>query len=228
MALEHCFPSIRCQRLRYAALTSTGAPDTSAAAGSYVSDAQIQVQLSPEVEEGDEFTQKNGGGRVCATSKDDDVFKRLTMSMELCELDYEFLSMLTGGSTFTDGGEVVGYHSVAADATLTTRGCLEVYSDAWDGDEQAVPTVTSPSNAYHHWVFPFTRWTIGQTTLNNGVHTVPLNGRSDSNSNITVDGPHNDWPSYIANAGGITNPWGVFLDATLPDAACGAGSLSAS
>ena len=41
-------------------------------------------------------------------------------------------------------------------------------------------------------------------------------GQSTDNSAITLNGPFNDWPSYIADEGGVTTAMGWFQDGTIP------------
>lgn len=215
-----CYASLQLCALRVSLLTTGGAPDTGANNG-YVTDAMINLGVAVELTEGDEFEQKNGCGAICAAFKAPDRIKRLNLSTELCQLDMELIAMFDGSDVFSSGGNVIGMQYPAIDSNLERVLCVEAWSKAWDGAQQAVPAFTSPDAAYFHWVFPRTQWVQGDKTLENGLLTVPLTGQGFENDNITANGPFDDWPAPIVAAGGITRVGGVFLDDTLPTAACG-------
>lgn len=219
-----CYASVELSAIRVAELTSAGAPNTGAGNG-YVSDAAIQMGVTVEVETGTEFVQKNGLGAICATLKQPDTIKRVTLALELCQLDSELIAMLTGGQTFASGGNTIGMQLPAVGATPPNL-CIEAWTKAWDGGGQAVPAFTSPTPAYFHFVFPLTTWVQGQFSMAEGFMVVPLTGSGSENSAITANGPFDDWPAPVVNAGGITRIGGWFLDDDLPTAACAAIAVS--
>jgi hypothetical protein len=69
-------------------------------------------------------------------------------------------------------------------------------------------------------VFPKVTFQIGQNTLEDAFASIVVNGYSSENSNITANGPFNDWPTDIAAAGGVTSSMGFFLDTAIPTASC--------
>lgn len=219
-----CFGSLQACAIRLAKITAAGAPDVGASNG-YVSDALISLQVSVELTEGDEFEQKNGCGAICQTFKDCDRIKRLSLSMDLCQLDANLIEFLTDADLFSSGGNPIGWQFPSVTAACPNGVSLEVWTKAWDGTEQAVPTFTDPDAAYWHWVFPRTKWTMGNITMDNSIMVVPVTGFAEENSSITANGPFNDWPEAVANAGGVTRVGGVFLDASIPTAACAAISV---
>lgn len=211
------YQSLRFVRIRLSKLTSgTGAPLVGASNG-YVSNSQIQAQISMNTETGDDFSQKNGNGETCATSTDADRLKSVGITLDLCSADPILRSFLTGGTLLTDPAQSnlpVGYQAASAAGTLDSPVCLEGWTKAWNGTTQAVPNSTSPSAAYWHWVFPYSKFVEDTTTLSNGIATFPVKGVSTENSGITANGPFNDWPLWVAQNGGITRSYGYFLDAT--------------
>lgn len=211
------YQSLRFVRIRVSKLTSgTGAPLAGASNG-YVSNSQIQCQVSVNVTTGDAFEQKNGNGETCATSTDADRLKSIGLTMDLCSSDPILRSFLTGGTLLTDPGHSnlpVGYQAASAAGTLDSPVCLEGWTKAWDGTVQAVSTSTSPNASYLHWVFPYAKFVEDTTTLNNGIATFPVKGISVENAGITANGPFNDWPLWVAQNGGITRSYGYFLDGT--------------
>lgn len=224
MPAPNCYGSIQACRIRVGALDDGGAPDPGLT-NLVVTDALIQIQTSYEIETGQEFTQKNGCGEICQTFKEEDKIKRVSLELQLCQLDYDLLVMMLGASaitgTLTDaGGATIGYDLPSSTAATSNGVSLEAWTKAWDGGSQPVSLGGDP--LYHHFVWPKTTWVPGQRTLQSGILVVPLTGIGTENPSIG-DGPANDFP--------FTSPNGaeqVFLDDSIPDAACGATELEAS
>jgi hypothetical protein len=223
MAEPHCYGSLQVCALRVAKLDAAGSPDDGASNG-YISDALIMARITTEVEEGDEFTLKNGCGAICQTFKDCDRVKRVPVEMELCQLDSELLSLLTNGSNIIEisTGDSIGYELPEADTACSNGVSLELWTKAWDGSYQATaPTFGGTTETWWHWVLPNVKFQIGDLTLENEILKVPVKGFGNENPRITADGPFDDWPSDIVARGGITSSAGWFLDDTLPTAECG-------
>lgn len=204
-----CYGGVQACRLRVARLDAGGAPDTGED-NLYVTDSIIQIQSTPEVEAGDEFTQKNGCGDICVSFKGKDHIKRVGLSLSLCQLDGELLEMLTGGSVLTSGGDTVGYAMAASDDDPIPVS-VEAWAKAWDGSQQAVD---GSDSLYWRFVWPSTTWVMGQHTLANGVITIPLTGIGIENSGFGT-GPGGDLPGAIPGAEAF------LIDTALPDATCG-------
>ena len=219
MADPTCYASLEACAIRVAKLTATGAPSAGATMG-LVSDALISLGVSVELKKGADLEQKNGCGAICAAFKEPDTVKRLNLALELCQFDIRLIEFLTGGDLFSSGGYPVGWQFPSVTAAAPNGVSLEVWTKAWDGSEQATPTYTTPSAAYFHWVFPKTKWVLGNTKMDEGFMVVPVDGTSEENSLITANGPFNDWPAAIAAQGGITRVGGVFFDAVLPTSTC--------
>lgn len=211
------YQSLRFVRIRVSKVTAGSGAPLVGSANAYVSNAQIQAQISMNTTPGDDFTQANGNGDICATMTDADKLKSVGITMDLCAADPILRSFLTGGTLLTDPAQSslpVGYQAPSTSGTLDSPVCLEGWTKAWDGTAQAVPTSTSPLAAYWHWVFPYCKFVEDTTTLNNGIATFPVKGVSTENTGITTNGPLNDWPLWVAQNGGITRCYGYFLDGT--------------
>lgn len=226
MGLEHCFATVDLEAIRVALLTATGAPNGGANNG-YASDETIKLGISAEVIQGADLEQLNGVGAICRALKKPDRVKRLNLALDLCVLDAELMDVMAGFDPFSSGGNTIGaqWPSVSADPPLV---CVEAWTKAWDDDEQAVPTFTTPDAAFIHWVFPRTQWRAGDISLEAQFQPVPLVGQSFENSRITADGPWNDWPAAVAGAGGVTRIGGWFFDPDLPTIECGYQALPVS
>lgn len=213
-----CFASVDLCGIRVAKLTAAGAPLTGANNG-YISDAPIKLDINVIVETGEEKTVKNGCGAVMATLKDPDTIKRVELAMDLSLLDAYLNEILVGSQTFSSGGNAIGSQFPAVGSTPGPV-CFEALSKAWDVDQQAVPAFTSPDPAYIHWVFPFTRWAQGQSTLEHDITVWPVTAIGSGNSQITANGPFDDWPAAVAAAGGVTRIGGWFFDPNTFTADC--------
>lgn len=219
MANLTCVGSIQTCLLRWANVTAAGAPQPGADDG-YRTDALIQVGVAVVKEEGTESIRKNGCGAICQSFKAPDKIKRVTLSTSLCELDSELIQLMVGGEIFVEAGNTIGYQLPTVDDAAPNGGVFEVWTKAWDGDSQAVLNVADA--AYWHFVFPKAQFSPGDfTTAEDGFLEFPLEGFGDPNPQVTANGPYNDWPTGVANAGGVTSSGGWFLDDTLPASNCG-------
>jgi len=224
MPAPSCYGSIQACRLRVASLDDGGAPDSDTPGSVIVTDSLIQVQTSYEIETGQEFTQKNGCGDICQTFKEDDKLKRVTLELQLCQLDYELIALLLNATLITgdivEADAPIGYDLPPSTASAGNGVSMEVWTKAWDGGSQAVSGTGDP--LYHHFVWPKTTWVPGQRTLQSGILVIPVSGTGVENPQIG-DGVANDFP--------ISNPQGAemaFLDDNLPSADCGATDIVAS
>lgn len=114
---------------------------------SYVTKSFISVSFSPEYEDGDEFTQKNAAGAVCATYKAPDTLKRVNLSIAICNPDPEFSNLVAGGTLLGDGK---GWAAPKVGEEATPDGiAIEVWSRAIQDGK------IDPTSPTWHWVFPY-------------------------------------------------------------------------
>lgn len=228
---EHCFGSLQVCAVRVAKLDANGSPLTGSGNG-LVTDALIDATIDPDVETGTSSRIKNACGNICATFKGCDTLLGVNLSMNLCELDAQLLSFLVGGDTILDlggagAGDVIGMELPGVSDACPNGVSLEMWSKAWDSDQQATPPFLGGTTAaYFHWVFPRTKWQIGSLNFEEDFMTVAVNGYGEANANITTNGPFDDWPTDVAARGGITNCGGFFLQGSIPTASCDAISVS--
>lgn len=229
MPEEHCFGSLQVCRLRAARLDANGSPLTGTYG--YVSDALVEATVDLEIEEGDKLTQKNGCGNICQTFRDCDRITGASLELKLCHLDAELISFLTGSTVIRDlsgtgQGDAIGMEFPASDDDCPNGVSLELWTKAWDNTQQATPPFLGGGTiAYFHFVFPRTKFQMGQMKFENDFMEIPVSGFANENSRITANGPFDDWPADIAARGGFTNVGGFFLDDTIPTASCGAISV---
>lgn len=222
--------SLRIVRLRLAKLNpATNAPANGTQNG-YVSSQMVSLQIAPQVTTGAEITQNNGAGAVCVSAKANDQPKRIDLTLTMCANDPYVANFLTGAALFniTTAGTAHGWQMPAGGVDNTTVACLEAWAYAWAGTSQVISAATTPNVAWEHYVFPLTKgWTLGTTTLQDGSTVFQYTGQANDNSAITLNGPFNDWPSYIFDEGGVTTSMGVFEDGTIPSATTGFVALPA-
>lgn len=177
--------SVAGTHIRVTRLNPDGTPATGQNA-SYVTTAFMSVSMTPEYEEGDEFTQKAADGTVCATYKAPDTLKRVTLEVAICNPDPEFTEIISGGVLLTGDTdtESIGWAApeIGKDA-LPNGVAIEVWSRAIiDGK----PASTNP---YWHWLFPYAIMRPGgDRVIENGMLANSFEGYSVGNEGFG-DGP---------------------------------------
>lgn len=89
-----------------------------------VSEGFIKVTWAPEVEKGEEYTQKNAWGDFCISEKDPDRVKWINTTIQLCEIDPAILDIIGGADPLTGPATLPATLSLKAltsnVATITT------------------------------------------------------------------------------------------------------------
>lgn len=169
--------------LRVTRLNTDGTLATGASA-CYVTDAFMRVSFTPEIEEGDEISEKNAQGLVCVSYKAPDTLKNISMELAICEPDPELTWLMTGGSLFTSGGQVVGYSGPETGVDANPNGvAVEVWSYAIASGSRR------PVNPYYQWVFPSVKLVpSGDRVIENGALANAFSGTGVANTGFG-DGP---------------------------------------
>lgn len=170
------------------------APDGSILPGTnsiYTQKAFMSFQFTPEVEEGEEITEKNADGSICYSSQERSTLKRVTMTLSVCSPDPELEELLLGGTIFTgDDGEVLGYAAPEAGTVANPDGiAIEVWSRAMN--ESGKPMA---DRGFYHWVFPYGAFSpSGDRVMENGLMANEYEGWAVGNENFG-SGPDGAWP----------------------------------
>jgi len=136
---------------------------------SFVMKSFISLSFTPEYEDGDEFTQKNAAGAICATYKAPDTLKRVNISLAICNPDPEFSNIIAGGVLLGSGD---GWASPKVGEESTPDGvAIEVWSRAIvDGK----PDGSSP---VWHWILPYAQMReSGERVLQNDMLATEFEG----------------------------------------------------
>lgn len=202
-----CYQSLDICAVRASTLMSDGSKDPSVTNGSAYNLRPISLARSPIVSTGETLEQRSGCGDICVSITDPDVTTGEDLTLSLCQLDLELISILTGGEVLLDGsGEVIGVEAPDPSATAPV-----VEFNAWTKAYNGSSPVASP-RTYWHWVWPYTQWNIGDWTIERGILQVSLTGRASANANLG-SGSFNDLPGA-----GVQQFFGVFLADDIPDA----------
>ncbi len=181
-----CGASLQCVAVRLTALDETGAPAPGNAM--YVTDNLVKIDFNPEMETGQEISNKNAAGNLCVVYRTPDLMKRLTLSVEFCVPDPELEVLATGGDLFTDPQEEIqGWSYPPLMTDPTPNGCS---IEAWtryviDGDQPA-------SQPYIWWTFPKAKLRKGNRTIDINAMANVYEGYAIENPNW-ADGPLHDW-----------------------------------
>lgn len=182
-----CPVALRLCRLRVTKLDSLGNV-ASGADNSYVTDNPLQLQMTPEVETGEERTLKNGCGGVVASSRDPDRFKRWSLELDLTKIEPALKQLLLGVDLISDGGTPVGINGVSQISSDFEPSLVAV--EAW-GDAE-VDDAPDPDRPYMYFIWPATFWQFGQNTLSSDYLQPKLTGFSRSNP-LWGTGPYDDY-----------------------------------
>lgn len=175
-----CFGVVRGKRVRVTELNTCGVPVTG---GSFVvSDGFVQVEITAEIEDGDEYVQKNADGKLCINLRSPDSLKRLNVTVDWCKVDPEIFNLVTGNPLEMSGADAVGFRIQEGEAD--TRWALEL----WTGlDDDAC---TAGAVEYGYLLLPrITGSTVGDITVANEVSTFQTTGYTEGDSGWGV-GPY--------------------------------------
>jgi hypothetical protein len=169
-----CFSVVRGKRVRVTELDDCGEP---LFGGDFVvSDGFVQVALTAELEEGDEYIQKNADGRLCINLKNPDSLKRLNVTVDWCNVDPELISVVTGLPVELDGADAVGFRIQSGE--YDKKWALEVWTGLGEDSCDEAGDLE-----YGYLLVPFvTGSTFGDITIANATTTFQTMGFTKGNS----------------------------------------------
>lgn len=222
--MAECFSVVRGKRIRATRLDECGAPPDPETEDSQVtSSGFISVAYAMEYEDGDEHIQKNADGELCINDRSCDVFKRVSVTITLCNVDPDLINLLTGNPSEVDAaGENVGFR------ISENAGCDNFAFELWSG----IPSQDCDSEGgrpYGYLLLPYvTNGTVRDITVENGPTTFEVQAWTKGNGDWG-QGPYNvvtaeDGTTPTALDDPILNGQHLLLRETLlapPDATCG-------
>lgn len=161
-----CFQSIQGLCIRVTRLDNCCTPPTAGTPDAFViSDSFIQLQLTAELEEPDEFTLKLANGKLCINEIGCATLKRYTVEVQLCNADPDLFEIIGGVNKVLDfNGDTVGYE---IDEQLSDCGkfALEFWTRV-PADQCLDPT---GDKQYVYWLIPcLQNGRVGDVTIENG------------------------------------------------------------
>lgn len=201
--------------IRVARLDDNGAPDWGAD-NLYVSEGLIQLDWSPNIDDGDELEQADGCGNEKLFYSADDNLRDLELSMQIVAPEPELLEMLAGGTIHTLSDDTVGY-GIPGPGPL--GGSQDVSIELW---ERII--VDGSIADYARYVFPRTRkWRRTGSTHQNDVLNVELEG-TGVEAGSWGNGPGDDW-NLLSDEAVTIYDWAIETQ-TRPTATNGAQELA--
>jgi hypothetical protein len=222
---SNCATPIKGTVYRMTKLDVCGNPVTGAG-NAIVASAFVQVQNSPQYEDGTEFFERTAGGAICVNQKDDPVLKRFQVTIDFCEIN------VTGASYMMSARELAvtntGYGFAVGEGLSSNRYSLEVWQNV-AGAGACDPTTGVQRYIYHAWP-NLGASKLGDYTIENDRSTLQIMSESRAGStNATTGWLAKNGSSTWLPAGfslATTDHWIWNITTTAPPvAACNPGTL---
>lgn len=178
---------------------------------SYVTTQFMKFGYTVEYSKGVEIEEKAADGSICVYFQADDIIKRLTLSLEICNQSPDLAMLVTGGDVLQSVSNAAfgsGYALPEWGALANPNGsAIEVWSKA------IVNSRVSPTFPYWRWVFPECKmYFTGERAMDNGAMANAFSGYGIGNSSYGA-GARGDWPfetdRAVVYAQAATAPIGV-------------------
>ncbi len=178
----------------------------------YIVQDVIQLQMTPNIIEGEERTMAGGCGCNIAQKTDPDNFRRYDLELQTGRWEPGFLEMMLSAVVIEDTNGPIGVQTglklscgVSAD-----RVAFEAWSKRWTADDEQ-----DPNFPWIHWLFPSVAWVEGQNTLQADFSPIVLAGKTRANTAWGF-GPYGDEP--VTSGAYHRTAWAA--DEDLPTATC--------
>lgn len=135
-----CFGFLKARVMRVTRLDADGVPVVGLKS-TVVSGGFVRVGMNMEYEDGQEFLVRNAWGEFCINEQDDPRLKRVTPTLDFCNVDPDLVEIVTGARLIMDGTDAVGF--ALSEAAPTGRFALEAWSK-----------VAGSGSEYVYWNLP--------------------------------------------------------------------------
>ena len=198
-----CYTPIRGLAARVTRLDTCGRPVTGAAT-SAVTCGYTSIGLSADVEAGADITVKNAAGDICCAQKGCPKLKGYDVSIDFCQVDPEFVELVSGARLLVDGeANSVGY-APTEDVSCDGFG-LEVWQEICDQQcDPGAPVL------YVYTLFPkVINGVLGDFTIEDGPTTLSMTGYAEANGNFGD-------PYDVGQEPAVKEPYLQFLTSEAP------------
>jgi hypothetical protein len=141
-----CISPIQGTRARIVRLDACGAIVTGAGS-QVVFDGFVEVAISPQYEDGTEYTLKNAQGDFCVNEVGDDLFQHDEVDIRFCAIDPDVAVITTGAQLVVTGAPATGTGFWLKEGKVTARWSFEL----WQADSQSC---TGSQARYAYWAWP--------------------------------------------------------------------------
>tara|TARA_R110002167_G_scaffold12153_1_gene52066 strand:+ start:5481 stop:6140 length:660 start_codon:yes stop_codon:yes gene_type:complete len=203
--------SLKGRVIRITRLDECGVPVVGACS-TIVSAGFITLGFTPEVEAGEEYTQKNAWGDFCISEKDADRNKWVNVALSLCEVNPDILDIIGGGSPITDGTDTIG--SSFGQYNNLNGFAIEVWT------KQAGGNCDGGSPEWGYFVAPYciNGSLDGSITIENGTLAVDVKGEGQKATASWGVNPYLDNPLLTAAGFPVGDMWAVVRTTVQPPA----------
>lgn len=179
-----CISPIQGTRARIIRLDVCGAPVTGA--GSLVVfDGFVEVQVSPQYEDGVSYQLRKANGAFCVNRRGNDQFARDELDIRFCAIDPDVVVITTGQTAIVTGSPTVtGTGFWVTEGDIAARWGLEV----WQADSDTCVGAGIPRVAY--WAWPhLAAGRLADFTIQNDVIEWRITARSEKANTLWGAGP---------------------------------------
>jgi len=217
MAPPHCYGSVNFCLFQTVRLDALGVP-VPGAESVYVTEAGVELGISPQVTEGTVIEQKNGCGKSCIRIVQPDKIFQVNLAATFCQWDAELAEMLAGYDLWTREGVTVGAAMPDPSGPDASPTYTEAFSWAVDDEDRAA---FGDEEALWRYSFAKATWAQGDATLSNAANPLVWNGKVTKNGNIGT-GPWDSLPGPLNGPMG----WDLIPVSEAPEALCGYQALA--
>jgi hypothetical protein len=175
----------------------------------------MEINLSPDVESGEDITSKNACGDICIRNKDCDRLKGFDVEIKLCGIPLPTIEMLTGATLLSDGAG--GFNGAVMRESKASPCTDQVMLEFWsvNANKGACTVDGASSDLYIHWVMPTSNnWEIsGGMNFTVGALEITVTGYAENNPLWFPSYPDSSFPSWTPGGG---DPAGVPVGAPPP------------
>lgn len=223
-----CATPIKGSMLRLVKVDACGVPVTGTASIVVTTKGFVQVQMSPQYEDGEEFFERTADGTPCVNQKDDPTLKRMQLTVNFCEVDPIGVAMVSSGTLLDAVSPVVtGTGFAISEGTPTNRFSMEV----WQQVAGSGACDASGAQRYIYNAWPNVGAVqIQDYTVQNGRSELQFQAETRAMSSLWGRGPGTGTKWLPLNASGtppVTTHWAWNITSTAPPTAlCGSSTLT--
>ncbi len=154
-----------------------------------VTEGFISINASANIEEGEEKTVTNAGGKTCARRAAKPKHNGYTAEIELCGAHPDLVNFLSGSPLVLNGrGDVKGF-DVDTDVDPSVQGvAVEVWTDLGEGDELCADEA---QGGYGYVLLPFiTGGTVGDIEIGDDAVNVTISNATSKKGHSWGNGPY--------------------------------------